>query len=94
MRALGLIPVIPLTTIIKILNFNCVLQNKRSIADALAGVITSIYTSQRRYTTYCTIQSMNWDLVRSSPATRGGRATGIISEILYIINGLFINIIW
>ena len=48
MRASGLIPVIPLTTIIKILNFNCVLQNKRSITDALAGVITSIYTNQRR----------------------------------------------
>ena len=48
MRASGLIPVIPLTTIIKILNFNCVLQNKRSISDALAGVIASIYTNQRR----------------------------------------------
>ena len=54
MRASGLIPVIPLTTI-TILNFNCVLQNKRTITDALAGVITSIYTSQRRYTMYCTI---------------------------------------
>jgi hypothetical protein len=81
MRASGLIPVIPLTTIIKILNFNCVLQNNRSITDALAGVITSIYTSQRRCTTYCTIQSMNRDLVRSSLAIHGGRATGIISEI-------------
>ena len=55
MRASGLIPVIPLTTIIKILSFNCVLQNKQSFTDTLAGVITSIYTSQRRYTTYCTI---------------------------------------
>ena len=81
-RASGLIPVIPLTTIIKILNFNCVFQNKRSITDALAGVITSIYTSQRRYTTYCTIQSMNRDLVRPSPATRGGRATGIIGDVI------------
>ena len=39
------------------------------------------YTSQVRYTMYCTIQSMNRDLVRPSPATHGGRATGIISEI-------------
>ena len=55
MRASGFIPVIPLTTIIKILSFNCVLPNKRTNTDALAGVITSIYTSQRRYTMYCTI---------------------------------------
>ena len=30
---------------------------------------------------YCTIQSMNRDLVRPAPATCGGKATGIISEI-------------
>ena len=81
MRASGLIPVIPLTTKIKILSFNCVLQNERSIIDALTGTSQAIYTSQVRYTTYCTIQSMNRDLVRPAPATRGGRATGIISEI-------------
>ena len=77
MRASGLIPVIPLTIIIKILSFNCVLENKRSITDALTGTSQAIYTSQVRYTMYCTIQSMNRDLVRPSPATRGGRATGI-----------------
>ena len=81
MRASGLIPVIPLTTIIKILNFNCVFQNKQSITDALTGTSQAIYTSQVRYTMYCTIQSMNRDLVRSAPVTHGGRAAGIISEI-------------
>ena len=78
MRASGLIPIIPLTTIIKILSLYCVLQNKRSITVALTGTSQAIYTSQVRYTTYCTIQSMNRDLARPAPATRGGRATGII----------------
>ena len=48
MRASGLIRVIPLTTIIKILSFNCVLQNKRSITDALTGTSQAINTSQVR----------------------------------------------
>ena len=78
---MGLIPDIPLTVIIKILNFQSVLKDKRSITDDLAGFITAIYTSQIVYIMYCTIQSMNRDLVRPSPATRGSRATGIISEI-------------
>ena len=39
------------------------------------------YTSQVRYTMYCTIRSINRDLVGPSPATLGGRATGTISEI-------------
>ena len=82
MRASGLIPVIPLTTIIKILNFQCVLWNKRSITDALTGFITAIYTSQVRYTMYCTIRSMNRDLVRPSPATRGGDRDHIRDMIL------------
>jgi hypothetical protein len=62
-RASGLIPDIPHTVIIKILNFQSVLKDKRSITDDLAGFITAIYTSQIVYIMYCTIQSMNRDLV-------------------------------
>ena len=49
------------------------MKNKRSITDTLAGFIKVIYTSQIVYIMYCTIQSMNRDLVRPLPATRGGR---------------------
>ena len=82
-RVSGLIPVIPLTVISEILNFQYVLMNKRSITDTMAGLITGVYTQpdklHMQYVLYYTKNEVRSS--RPSPATRGGRATGIISEI-------------
>ena len=43
-RASGLIPVIPLTTIIKYTQLQCLLQDERSISDSLTSIHHGIYT--------------------------------------------------
>ena len=52
----------PAISSVKILNFQCILKNKRSITDDMAGFITAIYTQPDKVHMYWTIQSMNWDL--------------------------------